>query len=284
MRRISPFHSATGLVAWLFLGEAVLGYLHLGEFAFRLFGDGLRFLETHFFWDLGIGLGLLVLHVEWPKIKARIHPALRFHTIHDHLHDIRECHKKSLEDAESCFKGIWKRLDNIQETSDLKIANVEKKIAKDDERFQSLLKRFALNLVELQTLIAQSQSLTHDYEYIVNEFTQSDLSRRPFSNSWLANADEPAALGRQWRYQVKTHMSELNAFCVRMGSPMTTGWNLQENSPLYSWAAVQHKGNDSVTGAECVEMLNRHTGILTNARVAYATAFALDPLAKLTIS
>jgi len=87
MRRISPF-SWTGFIAWCFLGEAVLAYLHLGEFSVRLAKGLLGFAETHFFWDLGVGLAMLLVLNQWPNIEPKIPSWMKFKTTHERLHAI----------------------------------------------------------------------------------------------------------------------------------------------------------------------------------------------------
>ena len=95
MRRISPF-SRAGFVAWFFVVESVLGYLHLGEFSVRLIGNLFAWMQSNFFVDLFLGLGMLLLLNQWPNIEPHIPAWMRFKPAHERLRDV-ESHLRTIQ-------------------------------------------------------------------------------------------------------------------------------------------------------------------------------------------
>src|ERR1017187_1456828 len=112
MRRISQF-SIVGFVAWFFVGEAVLAYLHLGEFAVRFVEDLFAWVQTHFFADLFIGLGLLFLNNQWPNIKPRLPSWLKFRTVHGRLHTIEEEHLPAIRESHGVITTRLADMDSL---------------------------------------------------------------------------------------------------------------------------------------------------------------------------
>src|ERR1035438_2380166 len=104
MRSTHPLLSKSAFVGWFFLGEAVLGFLHLGEFTMNLVKDLFAWFQSNFWMDLIFGLAILLVTDRWGVIKPRIPSWMKIKTVHDHLHEIRECHK-----------AVGQRLDSAEE-------------------------------------------------------------------------------------------------------------------------------------------------------------------------
>lgn len=119
MRRISPFHSTAGFFSWFFLGESVLGALHLGEFSVTFVRDVFGWMQVHFFVDFFIGLGLIFLRIEWPRIEPRIPAWLRFKTVHDRLHTIEEEHLPAIRESHGVISGRLADIDQHAKTLDI---------------------------------------------------------------------------------------------------------------------------------------------------------------------
>ena len=292
MHRISPFNSKAGFVAWLFLLEAVLAYLHLGEFIIHLAEGLYRFAETHFFWDLGIGLGLLLLLNQWPTIEPRIPSWLRLKTVHERLHALED---ERLPAVMQHHDATASRVTDFEKW----MPEIDSKLGENVARLESLERnsRESLNrldhvysaLTELPTLqryLFQLNCLVYDIERSVETFRTiramyGDLSpvvTKPFSNWRLPShsialpADDSIRDGEKWARSLESYIERAQGF--------RNGWygDYFLDDGLFSLVAHWYTNYNETSADELEKIMLVHRQFLIDMRQDYASRFIGDKL------
>ena len=251
---MSPFHSKTGFVAWVFLVEAVLGFLHLGEFSVRFAYDVFAWLQTNFLATFFIGLGLLVLHVKWPQTQPRIPAWLRFRTVHDRLHAIEAEHIPELLNGAETLGGrvgeLEVKVSSIRADLDEAISTIGRllglhegatasfdRLWKDfnasriddmrnwveiNGRIDSLAAKLPLScryLWQLDQLRAEAQKAIDMFCLLEEKYPGHEVVTHLFSLSWrpvvgTTPQDQAILDGVAWFAFMREHASHCMAFCL----------------------------------------------------------------------
>src|SRR5258708_5947234 len=195
MRRISPLHSKTGLFGWFFLVEAVLGFLHLGEFSMSFVQGVFGWMQIHFFVDLFIGLGLLFIRVEWPSIEPRIPSWLRFRTLHDRVHLIEGKYNtfgERLDALEKSIASYREAIPTLQEgyeaitDHELRLINMEEHGKVNRPLLEALknsvigLPSWLVRVLDVHGALRDAKEILMEYAEIRMLFPSSPVSANPF--------------------------------------------------------------------------------------------------------
>jgi hypothetical protein len=284
MHRISPFSSKTGLLAWFFVAESVLGYLHLGEFSMHLGEYVFCWIQAHFFWDLGIGLGLLFMLNQWDKIEPSIPLWMRYTTVHDHLHVLSEHHNvistriASIEEWRTGTTAI--NVDNISRIESLEHNSAEhqKRVGRAYGIITELpiLNRY---LFDVNRLVWDIERSIETFRIIRNMYGDlSPVVRRPFSDWRLpshsidAPADDSIRDGERWARYLESYIERAQGF--------RHGWygDFFLDKGLFFLVGHWYTNHNETSADELETLMLAHRLYLIEMRRAYAATFIEERL------
>jgi hypothetical protein len=292
MRRISPF-SRAGFVAWFFVVESVLGYLHLGEFSVRLIGNLFAWMQSNFFVDLFLGLGMLLLLNQWPNIEPHIPAWMRFKPAHERLRDV-ESHLRTIQG----FIGDQPK-PNYPQLCLLVDSKIDEftRLCKQFNLLMSRADRFESWLLTLSGMIQATPPLTmrsagavvlsHQASYaygmldaIRELYRQSAVYAAPFSGKWRPSpgaepGGEAVRMGLAFTEFLRVHLERCAAFC--------RDWNVDQSTELQTLRIASSSSLEDYSGESCLRMLQKHREAIDSAGKAHAASFA-DPTLSFAMS